>query len=133
MIEHSVLRIEAEQQHDWLAVDDAPLGEDLASGFGDVVEARREVVAVAAHDVDALTISVDERAEAVPLRLIEPSVANRKAGRRAGEHRGHGRSSGLPRLTRGARSGTRRRGTGVSDKRPDNPAREWSCCGLSSR
>jgi hypothetical protein len=80
-VEHALLR-----DHD-LAVEHALLGQLLAQRRFELDEIAIERLELAALDVDRVSVLEHERAEAVPLGLVEPLRARRDVGRELGEHR----------------------------------------------
>ena len=61
------------EEHD-LAVEDV-----AARGEGELGEVARERLAVARLEVDVVAVDEGDRAEAVPLGLVDPAVARRQA------------------------------------------------------
>ena len=87
-VQGAALRVD---EHD-LAVDDAAFGQVRADRLDDLGEVPRHRTLVAAADLDLVTVPEDDRAEPVPLRLVQ--LPRRYAGTDLGQHRLHRRHHG---------------------------------------
>ena len=65
-----------------------------SSGACELREVSVQGLEVARLEVDLGAVAKDEGAEAIPLRLVAPAVADRDLGRRLGQHRLEGRLEG---------------------------------------
>ena len=72
--------------HD-LAVDHRAVGQCGQQRLDQIGEVAGERLLVAAAELDVLAVTEHDAAEAVPLRLVRPLVADRHLARQLGEHR----------------------------------------------
>src|SRR5688572_20032760 len=90
-------RVEVEsvvrRDHD-LAVEHAPLGKASFEWLLEIRKVTVERLEVATLDVELVLVLEDERAEAIPLRLVEELVARGDRGRELRQHRLDGRIDG---------------------------------------
>ena len=79
---------------DHLAVQDASFRQLLAERGRKLGKVAIQRLELAALRIDLVSVSKDERAEAVPFRLEEPAVAGRQRVGELGQHRLEGRFEG---------------------------------------
>ena len=72
--------------HD-LSVEHAAIGQLRRQRVGELGEVAGERLLVATLNEELIAVAKDERAEAVPFRLEDPSVARRELANELGEHR----------------------------------------------
>src|SRR3954447_10501318 len=73
-------------RHDDLTIDDTALWQRSEQRREQFREVARERPLVAAGQLDRITVAEHDATEAVPLRLVQPTVTNRDLGRCLREH-----------------------------------------------